>query len=475
MTLHGAYRAVPRVSACAANGRYGETSPKLAARSGASVGGPSLLTITVLVFGALLHAEQWPQFRGPGATGVAESPQLPDTWGTATNVRWKTAIPGHGWSSPVVWGERIFLTSVVPATETEAPAKGLYFGGERDAPKVEHRWMVYAVDRASGQIVWAREAHRGMPQTARHLKNTYASETPVTDGQRVYASFGNVGTFAYDFSGTLAWSVRVEPRPTHNGWGTAASPVLHNGRLYLANHNEQQSYLTALDTRTGKTVWRTDYQEATAWATPYVWEHAGRTEIITSATGKIRSHDLEGKLLWQLGPMSSIVIPTPFSRFGLLYVTSGYVGDQTRPVYAIKPGAAGDISLPKGETSNASIAWSLPQGGPYNPSPLIYGDYYYTLFDRGFFTAHDAKTGKEIYTKVRLDPTASGFSASPWAYNGKLFAMSEDGTTYVIQAGPEFKVIGRNVLDEFTMASPAIDRDSLFIRTASALYRICSQ
>ena len=159
--------------------------------------------------------------------------------------------------------------------------------------------------------------------------------------------------------------------------------------------------------------------------------------------------------------MSSIVIPTPFSKFGLLYVTSGYVGDQVRPVYAIKPGASGDITLPKGETSNASIAWSLPQGGPYNPSPIVYGDYYYTLFDRGFFTCHDARTGKEIYTKVRLDPTASGFTASPWAYNGKIFAMSEDGTTYVIQAGPEFKVIGQNSLDEFTMASPAIHQRQL--------------
>ena len=202
----------------------------------------------------------------------------------------------------------------------------------------------------------------------------------------------------------------VAPLPTHNGWGTASSPVLHKGRLYIVHDNEQQSYITALDARTGKAVWRTDRQEATSWATPYVWEHEGRTEIVTAATGKIRSYDLEGKLLWQLGPMSSIAIPTPFSKFGLLYVTSGYVGDATRPVYAIKPGASGDISLPKGETSNASIAWSLPQGGPYNPSPIVYGDHYYTLFDRGFFTAHDAKTGKEIYTKVRLDPTASGFT-----------------------------------------------------------------
>lgn len=318
-----------------------------------------LLLLSLIAAPLVVRAEQWPQFRGPGATGVAESANLPETWSTTENVRWKTAIPGHGWSSPVVWGDRIFVTSVVPAGAIEAPRKGLYFGGERPAPKVEHRWMVYAIDWTTGTIAWEREAHRGFP-ASRHLKNTYASETPVTDGERVYVSFGNVGVFAYDFAGRLAWSQPASPLPTRNGWGTAASPVLHNGRVYLVNDNDQQSYLTALDARTGKTVWRVDRKEGTNWATPYVWEHAGRTEIVTPATGNIRSYDLEGKLLWQLGPMSSIAIPTPFSKFGLLYVTSGYVGDQVRPVYAIRPGASGDISLKKGDTSNASVAWSLP-------------------------------------------------------------------------------------------------------------------
>ena len=436
--------------------------------------GAFLLIVVLLAEQVVVRTEQWPQFRGPGSMGIAESAQLPTEWSTTKNVRWKTAIPGHGWSSPIVWGDRIFVTSVVPSGATEAPQKGLYFGGERPAPKIEHRWMVYAIDWNTGKIVWEREAHRGLPPQ-RHVKNTYASETPVTDGERVYVSFGNVGIFTYDFSGRLVWSERIGPFTTHSGWGTAASPVLHKGRLYLVSDNDEQSFLMALDARTGKTVWRTDRKEVTAWATPYIWEHPGRTEIVTSATGAIRSYDLEGKLLWQLGPMSNIAIPTPFSKFGLLYVSSGYVGDAVRPVYAIKPGASGDISLNKGETSNASIAWSLPQGGPYNPSPIIYGDYYYTLFDRGFFTCHDGRTGKEIYTKVRIDPTAGAFTSSPWAYNGKLFAMSEDGTTYVIQAGPEFKVLGQNVLDEFTLASPAIDRDSLIIRTAGSLYRISGE
>jgi len=187
---------------------------------------------------------------------------------------------------------------------------------------------------------------------------------------------------------------------------------------------------------------------------------------------RVRSYDLDGNLLWELGGMSSIVIPTPFSKFGLLYVTSGYVGDQVRPVFAIKPGAKGDISLKPGETSNQYIAWYQPTAGPYNPSPLIYGDYYYTLLDRGFLTCHDARSGQEIYGKQRIDPAAAAFTSSPWAYNGKIFALSEDGDTFVMQAGKEFKLLGKNTLDEMCMATPAIARDSLIIRTASKLYRI---
>jgi outer membrane protein assembly factor BamB len=387
-------------------------------------------------------------------------------------VKWKLTIPGHGWSSPIAWGDRIFVTSVIPAGNTETPKRGLYFQGERPAPTIDHRYLLYAIDFATGKIVWEREVHRGIPPGARHLKNTFASETPVTNGTRVYAAFGNVGIFAFDFNGKPVWSLPIDAKPTRNGWGTGSSPVVDNGRLYYVNDNEEASWLIAADAATGKIIWRIERPKETNWATPYVWRHAGRTEIVTNGTSAIRSYGLDGTPLWQLGPSSTHVIPTPFSSGDLLYASSGYVGDSRRPVYVIRPGGRGDISLKPGDTSNASIAWSLPQGGTYNVSPIVYGDHFYTLFDRGFFTCHDAKTGKEIYTKVRLDPTASGFTASPWAYNGKIFAMSEDGTTYVIQAGPEFKVIGQNVLDEFTMASPAIHRDSLIIRTATALYRI---
>ena len=418
------------------------------------------------------RADNWPQFRGPNAAGIAEGARLPETWSATEHVAWKTAIPGRGWSSPIVWGDRIFVTSVVASGEIEPPRKGLYFGGERPASAAEHRWMVYAVDWATGKIVWEREAHRGAPPVARHLKNSYASETPITDGERLYAYFGNVGLFCFDLSGKPLWSQRWDVRPMRYGWGTAASPVLHQGRLFVVNDNDEQSFLIALDARTGRTIWRVDRQERSNWATPFIWENDRRTEIVTPGTGKIRSYDVDGKPLWELGPMSSITIPTPFARFGLLYVASGYVGDPVRPVYAIRPGASGDITLGKDQTTSEFIAWHLPQGGPYNPSPLVYGDYYYTLYDRGFITCHDARTGKEIYAKVRIDPETSAFTASPWAYNGRIFALSEEGDTYVIQAGPDYKLLGKNRLNEFSMATPAIARDSVLLRTDSHLYRI---
>ncbi len=425
----------------------------------------------VLSFAASAN-ERWPQFRGPSATGVADDPRLPDTWSKTENVAWATEIPGTGWSSPVVWGDNIFVTTVISKEAKEAPKKGLYFGGERKAALDEHRWVVYCVDWKTGKIRWEREVHKGAPAHSRHLKNSYASETPVTDGERVYAYFGNIGLFCFDMNGKPLWSKKWGAFDTRYGWGTAASPVLHKNRIYVVNDNEQESFIIALDKKTGNQVWRVNREEGSNWATPYIWENPLRTEIITPGTKRVRSYDLDGKLLWELSGMSSIAIPTPFSQFGLVYVASGYVGDQHRPVYAIRAGASGDISLKEGETSNKHIAWYQPQAGPYNPSPIVYGDYYYTLLDRGFVTCHNAKTGQEVYGKQRMEAGAGAFTSSPWAYNGKIFCLSEDGDTFVIQAGPEYKLVGKNSLDEMCMATPAIARGSLIIRTASKLYRI---
>jgi outer membrane protein assembly factor BamB len=216
-----------------------------------------------------------------------------------------------------------------------------------------------------------------------------------------------------------------------------------------------------------------DRDEPSNWATPYVWQNELRTELITPGRKRVRSYDLDGKLLWEFGGMSTIVIPTPFSEFGLLYIASGYVGDKVRPVFAIRPGASGDISLSSGESTNRFVSWYQRTGAPYNPSPLLYGDHFYVLYDGGFLACSDARTGKEIYEKERLNPHGiAQFTASPWAYNGKVFCLSEDGDTYVIEAGPRYKLIRKNSLDEMCMATPALAGDSVFIRTLSQLYRI---
>jgi outer membrane protein assembly factor BamB len=430
-----------------------------------------LAVMTIVALPAVLAAQNWPQFRGStGGVGV-DHPDLPDSWSTTENVAWVTSIPGIGWSSPIVWGDHVFLTTVINSGQQEPPKPGFYLG-DWPASTAPHRWMVYDVDYASGKVRWAQEVGSTPPAKAKHLKNSYASETPVTDGERVYVYFSNLGLFALDFTGKQIWSKPIGPFKTRNNWGSAASPALHDGRVYIVNDNDEQSFLAAYDARTGKEIWRVDRKEGTNWSTPFVWRNELRTEIVTSGSDRVRSYDLSGKLLWEFSGMSTISIPTPFERFGMLYISSGYVADALRPAYAIRPGASGDISLKPGETSNAHIAWSSPTAAPYNPTPIIYGDIYYTLFDRGFFTSHEARTGKEIYPRQRVTSEASGFTSSPWAYNGKIFAMSEEGDVYVIQAGPEFKVVGKNSLSEMTLATPAIARDSLFVRTASKLYRL---
>lgn len=419
-----------------------------------------------------LAGDTWPQFRGPGSAGVAEEdPNLPEVWSATQNIAWKVPIPGRGWSSPIVWKDKIFITSAVQEGEAEEPQKGLYLGGERPAPENTHRWMVYCLEVNTGKILWEREAHKGVPAGPRHLKNSYASETPVTDGERVYAYFGNTGLFVYDLEGNPKWSKTWDPVEMKAGWGTASSPILYKDRLYIVNDNDTKSYLVALDAKTGDEVWRVDRDEKSNWATPFIWENEKRTEVVTHGSRKTRSYDLDGKPLWEIGGHSKITIPTPFSKFGMLYLASGFVRDTKKPIFAVRPGATGDITLPEGQTSSEFVAWCQPMGAPYNTSPVVYGDTLYVLYDRGFFDAFDAKTGKEHYEQQRLGRGVA-FTASPWAYNGKVFCLSEEGETLVFEAGSTFKLLHTNNLGEMTLATPAIANGSLYIRTENNLYRI---
>ena len=421
-----------------------------------------------------LANDNWPHFRGPDMNGVvADNPDLPESWSETENVEWVTDIPGIGWSSPIVWGNRIFVTTVTAVGEFEKPKPGLYGpAGRPEPPPVQQEWLVYCLDLESGDVLWRRPVMAGMPTFPRHMKNSYASETPTTDGERVYARFGELGLYTFDMDGNEVWRLEIPDKRTRTGFGSASSPVLHEDTLILVYDNDEESWIAAFDKRTGKEIWRTARDEITSWATPYIWEHDLRTEIVTSAVNRIRSYDLDGNLLWDMdGRMSWAAIATPFSSDGLVYVNSGYYRDQHRPVYAIRPGASGDITLAEGEQSNDYVAWYQPQAGNYNTSPLIYGDIYYSLLDRGFFEAYDATTGEPIYDRQRIEVAAT-FTASPWAYNGKIFALSEDGDTFVIRAGREFEVIGRNSLDGMTLASPAIVGDRLLIRTQKKLYSI---
>ncbi len=416
----------------------------------------------------------WPQFRGPGSTGVpADEAGLPHRWDAATNVAWQTKVGGSGWSSPIVSGEKVVLTSAESAGGHATPKGGFYEGAvESPKPDEEHRWLAHCLDLGTGKALWVSELHRGVPEVGRHRKNTYASETCVTDGTHIFAHVGDLGTWCLDLDGQVVWSKRWRPVRTRWGYGTASSPALHEGRLYITNDNEDQSYLVALDKATGREIWRVPRGEPTGWSTPIVWHNEMRTEIITMGRNKIRSYDTDGTSLWELSRLSSLAIPTPFASGGLLYVTSGYHNSQERPIYAIKPGASGDITLPEGQTSNNYIVWSVPQGGPYHPSGLVYMGLYYTLFDRGFLTCHDARTGEEVYGKQRISRESGNFTASPWAYGGHIFCLDEDGTTYVVEAGPEYRFLHSNPLGEMCMATPAIAKGSLLIRTHSQLYKI---
>jgi len=428
---------------------------------------------TVFNVDARAYEDNWPQFRGADSRGVSDNADLPVKWSATENVAWKTDLPGRGWSSPVVWGDRVFVTSVVNKGQSEEPKKGLYFGGDRPAPPDSvHQWMVYCLDLKSGDILWEKQVHEAKPETSIHLKSSYASETPVTDGQRLYVYFGNLGIYCFDLDGNELWQKPLQPHKTRNGWGTAASPVLHEDRLYLVNDNDEDSYLLALNAATGDEVWRTPRDEKSNWSTPFIWKNADRVEIVTPGTDQVRSYDLAGQLLWHFQGMSSITIATPFEHNGLLYISSGYVGDRkSRPIYAIKPGASGDISLKEDETSNEYIQWCQKMAGPYNPSTLVYEDRLWVLYDFGFIACFDPATGESVFDKARI-PQGRAFTTSPWAYGGRVFCLNEDGVTYVMESADELKILHKNVLakDDMAMASPAMVGDRLLIRTSARLY-----
>ncbi len=442
---------------------------------------------------------EWPQFRGPAGSGIADDSSLPEKWSDSQNVAWFSEIPGRGWSSPIVWRDRLFVTSAISPGAFKAPSTGI-FGNDYVAELMKQglpveevnkrvinrdieltgetgdiRYMVYALDARTGKVVWEAEAHRGQPFGGRHRKNTYASETPVTDGERVYVSFGgNVGLFCYSMDGKLLWKHSWPPQPIYLDFGTASSPIVHNGRVYQLHDNDGEGFFAALDARSGKELWnvkRTDTAPMkSGWATPFIWESGSRIEIVTIGRGLVISYDPSGKELWRLKGMTQAT-PSPVAADGLLYVGSGSQGEANRPLMAVRPGASGDISLTAEQDANDFVVWRQPRFSGYTPSPLVYRGRVYAINDNGILQVADAKTGKEIY-KARVGGGGHTFSSSPVASQGRIYLLSEDGDTFVLRAGDKYDEIAKNSLGEMSLATPAADADSLYVRTQTKLYRI---
>jgi len=420
----------------------------------------------------------WPSFRGTQASGMAEGQNLPDRWNgkSGENILWRTPIPGLAHSSPVVWGNRIFVTSAVSNDPKATFRPGLYGDGDASKDRSRHRWMVYALDKHSGKIIWERVAHEGEPIDKRHIKSTYANSTPATDGRIVVAWFGSQGVHAYDVKGRFLWKVdlgRIDfgayDIPTFE-WGSASSPIIWNGLVILQCDTQTDSFILALDASTGKTVWKTDRDELPSWGTPTVAMTSAGPELVANASNYIRGYDPRtGKELWRLGRSSKITAPTPIFAEGVFVVVSGRGPE--RPVFVVRPNSRGDLTLPEGKTNSEAIVWSRTGRGSYMPTPLIYNGILYVLANNGLFDAYNLQTGEEIY-RQRLPLIGSGFSASPVAADGKIYLANEDGEVLVIAAGQKFSHLATNSMGELLMATPALSDGVMYVRSSTSLFAI---
>jgi outer membrane protein assembly factor BamB len=409
-------------------------------------------------------AEQfWPQWRGPHDTGVSKHATPPLEWSESKNIRWKVEIPGLGSGTPVVWGDRLFVLTAVPVDA--AAAAPVARGGK---PGV-HRYTVLALDRKTGKIVWQHVAREEAPHEGTHHEfGTYASSSAVTDGEHVIASFESRGIFAYDMNGKLLWQKDLGDKQMRNQFGEGTTPALHGNTVVVVWDHQGESFIVALDKRSGEERWRAGRDEIDSWATPLIVEHAGRAQVVTSGMKQVRSYDLEtGKLLWYGDGLTMNPIPSPVAVDGLVILTSGFRGNDLQ---AIRLADAKD-----NVTGSPAIAWTLDRDTPYVPSPLVYEGILYLLkSNSGILSAFDAATGKPHYQVQRLEATPNVF-ASPVAAAGRIYIPGQGGTTAVLKAGPSFEVLAANKLDDGFNASPALVGDTLYLRGHKYLYAIAGK
>jgi outer membrane protein assembly factor BamB len=424
-----------------------------------------------------IKAANWPSFRGPHASGVADGQFPPTTWDAESrrNIRWRTRVPGLGHSCPVVWGERIFLTTAKNDADKADLKAGLYGNVDSVHDTSPHTFHVLCLDKASGKILWDEIAHKGVPKVKRHTKATHANSTCATDGTHVVACFGSEGLYCYDTLGKLLW--KKELGVLDSGWfydpdyqwGFGSSPIIYENMVIIQCDAGKNAFIAAYDVDSGERIWLTARDELPSWGTPTIIETGTGPELVTNATKFVRGYDPKtGNEVWRLGKNSEITVPTPIFAHGLIFVTSGY--RPVRPIYAIRMGARGDITLAKEEKSSGAIAWSIDKAGTYMPTPIVYCEHLYTCSNDGIVTCYDAKSGKRLWWE-RLG-SDGGFTASPVAADGKLYFTSEEGQTYVVKAGAEFNLLATNVLGDPCLTTPAISDGMLFVRTQRYLFGI---
>ncbi len=420
----------------------------------------------------------WPSFRGPGAGGVAEGRETPLRWDAerSINVKWKTAIPGLAHSSPIIWGDRLFLTTAVDHTKEAALKVGLYGDVRPVTGDGAQSWKVFCLDKRTGRVLWERTAHSGVPRVRRHPKSTHANPTPATDGRYVVAFFGSEGLYCYDIDGKLVWKKDlglldagffIAPDAQ---WGFASSPVIRNGMVFVQCDVLTNPFLAAFRVEDGRQMWRTAREDVPAWSSPGLHEHQGRLQLVVNGFRHIGGYDAAtGRELWRLRGGGDIPVPTPVFGHGLVFITNSHGG--MSPIYAVRLDARGDISLGGRRRSNEHVAWSLERGGAYIPTPLVYGDHLYVCRDNGVLSCYDARSGERRFEE-RLGSGRSGFSASPVASSGRIYLTSEDGEVYVVRAGPQFELLQVNSLGEVCLATPAISEGVLYFRTRRRLVAV---
>jgi outer membrane protein assembly factor BamB len=465
-----------------------------------------LATLGLIANGAELpKTAGWPQWRGPLATGEAPNAQPPTSWGEDRNIKWKVQVPGFANSTPVIWKDRIYLATAIsqggdtataataaPASPPSPPPAGASAafdsappgsgegeqrgrrrrgggGGFRsEAPKGKTQFVLVALDRATGKVAWQKTAREEVPHEGHHRDGSFASASPIVDGEHVYVSFGSRGLFCYDLAGNLKWEKDLGDMQTRNAFGEGASPALHGDTLVLNWDHEGEDFVVALDKKTGAEKWRQKRDEPTSWSTPLVVEHEGKAQVIVSATNRVRSYDLaSGKQVWEASGMTGNVIPTPVTAFGMVYAISGFRG---AALLAIKLGASGVLD------GTEAIAWKHAKSTPYVPSPLLVGERLYFLSgNNALLSCFNAKTGKPYYEAHRLSELGGGVYASPVAAGGHVYIVGRDGKAVVLKDADQVEIVATNVLNERVDASPAVVGNEIYIRGNQHLYCIAEK